>query len=133
MGKWAEERLRGIVSAFTYKFNDADLSIKEVKTFKGEASISVRKGKKIIAYDFEVMLRWRVEMKDKDGECIANCEGYYELPEISNEEAEWECRVQLQKDTEGYYEVLKQMIRQLAPDALKKQIREEFVKELEQK
>lgn len=64
---------------------------------------------------------------------IANAEGHYELPEVSNEEDEWEVRISVQKDTEGYYEVLKQMIRTLAPSKLKEQIRNEFVKELEKK
>jgi activator of HSP90 ATPase len=133
VGKWAEDKMRSILSGFTYKFNDATLTIKEIKTFKGEASVSVRKGKKIIAYDYDIKLLWRVEMKDSEGKVIANTEGHYELPEVSNEEDEWEVRVSVQKDTEGYYEVLKQMIRTLAPKDLKDQIRNDFVKELEKK
>lgn len=55
------------MSGFTYQFNDATLTIKEIKTFKGESSVSVRKGKKIIAYDYEINMLWRVEMKDAEG------------------------------------------------------------------
>ena len=31
---------------------------KEIKEFKGEASVSIRKGKKIVAYDYAITLAW---------------------------------------------------------------------------
>ena len=83
------------VSQFTYQFNDAFMTIIEIKEFKGEASMSVRKGKKIVQFDYNVLMKWKVSYKDKDGTEIANCIGTFEWPEISSEESwdSWECRV----------------------------------------
>jgi activator of HSP90 ATPase len=33
--------------------------ITEVKSFKGESSINIRKGKKIVSYDYNVKLKWQ--------------------------------------------------------------------------
>ena len=54
MNKWAEEKLKSVLSGFTFKWNDAVLKIKEIKNFKGESSVSIRKGKKIVAYDYAI-------------------------------------------------------------------------------
>lgn len=95
IGKWADDQLKMTVSQFTYQFNDAIMTIIEIKEFKGEASMSVRKGKKIVQFDYNVLMKWKVSYKDKDGTEIANCIGTFEWPEISSEESwdSWECRV----------------------------------------
>lgn len=87
MNKWAEEQLKNILSNFKHSWNDAHLQINEIKSFKGESSVSIRKGKKIVAFDYAISLSWRVDMNDKDSKSIANCTGTFELPEISNEES----------------------------------------------
>ena len=95
VGKWADDQLKMTMSQFAYKFNDALLTIIEIKEFKGEASMSVRKGKKIVQFDYNVIMKWRVSFTDKsDGKEIAFCVGTYEWPEISSEESfdSWECR-----------------------------------------
>lgn len=95
VNKWAEELMKAILSGFKHSWNDAHLSVTEIKSFKGESSVSIRKGKKIISYDYAVTLSWRVDMNDKDGKSIANGSGTFELPEVSNEETmdSWEVRV----------------------------------------
>lgn len=92
--------MRSVISGFKHSWNDAHLKVKEIKSFKGESSVSIRKGKKIVAYDYAITLSWQVDMNDKDGKSIANCTGTYDLPEISNEETmeSWEVRVQYQQD-----------------------------------
>jgi len=96
--------------------------------------VSIRKGKKLVSYDYSLELVWTVEMRDKDGKTIfATAEGKYELPEISNEEDQWELRTSVTKDSESIMKVLDQMVRTLAPKALKDAIRADFVSELEKK
>ena len=48
VGKWSEETLKRILSSFSHSMNDAELKIVEITTLKGEASVSIRKAKKII-------------------------------------------------------------------------------------
>jgi activator of HSP90 ATPase len=95
--------MRTIISGFTHQWNDANLMVKEIKSFKGESSVSIRKGKKIVSYDYAITLSWQVDMNDKEGKSIASCSGTYELPEISNEETidSWEVRVQYEKDDQN--------------------------------
>ena len=94
MGKWADDTLKQTISQFKHKFNDATLTVIEIKDFKGEASLCVRKGKKIVQFDYNVVLKWRVAFCEGTKE-IAFCMGTYEWPEISSEESfdDWECRV----------------------------------------
>ena len=58
VAKWAEDTLRSLISGFTHTWNDAHLKVKEIKSFKGESSVSIRKGKKIVAYDYAISLSW---------------------------------------------------------------------------
>lgn len=58
VNKWAEEKLKAVLSGFTHQWQDAKFIIKEIKEFKGEASVSIRKGKKIVAYDYAITLAW---------------------------------------------------------------------------
>ncbi len=43
------------------------------------------------------MLAWQVEMRDKD-KVFATLKGKYELPEVSNEEEQWEVKVTMSED-----------------------------------
>ena len=58
VSKWADEQLKSVVSKFKYVWHDAHLSIKEVKDFQGEAASSVRKGKKLVSFDYKMTLIW---------------------------------------------------------------------------
>lgn len=135
VGKWADDTLKQTVSQFSYKFNDATLTVIEIKEFKGEASMSVRKGKKIVQFDYNIIMKWKVSFCDKEGKEIANCQGTYELPEICSEEGSdsWECRVVYLEDKDQLRGMLDQMIRNLAPKELKKAINDKFVDELKKK
>jgi len=73
------------VGKFKYIWNDAHFKIKEIKEFKGEAGSSVRKGKKLVSYDYKMTLEWQCDMMDKEGtKAVASCYGTFELPEISD-------------------------------------------------
>ena len=43
VAKWSEDTLRSALSLFYFKFNNATLTIKEVKELRGESSVSIRK------------------------------------------------------------------------------------------
>ena len=63
---------------------------------KGESGVSIRKGKKIVSYDYNISIKWRCSMTAMEGgHEVAFCEGAYEMPEVSNEEEwqDWEVRV----------------------------------------
>jgi activator of HSP90 ATPase len=76
----------------------------------GESSVSIRRGKKIVSFDYAIILEWRCTI---DG---STCEGSYEMPEVSNSDAweDWEIRVTHTKDTDSIKESLEHMIRSLA-------------------
>ena len=103
VGKWSEDTLTKIVTSFTNTYNDATLKIIEVESLKGESSISIRKGKKIISYEYEIKLKWELGLKDADGKVVSKCNGKYELPEVSTEDPwkDWEVRVTYTKDDDN--------------------------------
>jgi activator of HSP90 ATPase len=132
VNKWAEEKLRNVLSGFKYKWQDAEMIITEIKEFKGESSVSIRKGKKIVAYDYQIILVWQIDMRDKDA-VIATAKGQYEFPEMSNEEDEWEVRITMGEDKQSIQKMLEQLIRTLAVKELKETIKRDFVEELMKK
>ena len=100
MAKWSEDTLKRALSSFTHTFNDAVLKITEIITLKGESSVSIRKAKKLILYEYEIKLRWELSLSDGDGKVVSTCQGTYELPEMSNEDGwkDWEVRVVYTRD-----------------------------------
>lgn len=136
VNKWAEDTMRSTLSNFNYRWNDALLRISEVKEMKGESGVSIRKGKKIVSYDYAITLKWACAMMAMEGDKeVASCEGTFEMPEISNEEAvdDWEIRVSYTKDTDNLKAILGQMISGMATKELRKEIKEKFVDELVKK
>jgi activator of HSP90 ATPase len=98
--KWAEDTLKTSLASFYYKFERATLTIKEVKEVKGESSVSIRKQKKIVTYDYHIKLLWKVDMGDEsNSKVVGSIEGEYDMPELSNDVLdggdEWDidCRI----------------------------------------
>lgn len=102
VSKWADERLKEILGSFKYEFPGGNLKVIEIKDFKGESSISIRKGKKIVSYDYNTKLKWECIFKDGEGNEVGNIQGTYEMPEISNDidddGDEWEIRTSVTDD-----------------------------------
>ena len=115
--------------------NDATMTIQEITTLTGEASVSIRKGKKLVTFEYNIVLKWKVVLADANGGEVAKVEGRYELPEISSDDdwQEWEVRVEYGEDPNNLRDMLDQMIRSFAPKALKQAINTEYVEELKQK
>lgn len=110
-----------------------------VEALKGEASVSIRKGKKIVSYDYNALLKWECSLKDGDGKEVASMKGTYELPEVSNDidddGDEWEVKPSIKEDypagVKARYE--SSLIRKQVPEAIRKAIKEQFVNELKLK
>lgn len=100
-----------MLSAFRYDWNDARLTVREIKELKGEAGVSIRKGKKIVSFDYSVILSWRCAMMSMEGgeAEVAFCEGNYELPDVCADEewSDWEVRVSVGEDKDGLADVLR--------------------------
>jgi len=68
-----------------------------VEKFEGDSAINIRKGKKIVSYDYNCKLKFECKVMDGDGKEIEKVTGEYECPEISSEMEvdgdEWEVRV----------------------------------------
>ena len=137
MGKWADDKLKEVLGSYKYKFGGGELKVTSVSSFKGESSISIRKGKKILSYDYNVKLKWECTLRDGDGNEVGSLKGDYELPEISNDidddGEDYEVRVTFGEDKSNLKSRFESMIRKDAPKDLRKTIKEQFVNELKQK
>ena len=125
MSAWASDTLRSVLSSFSHSMNDATLSISEIDSMEGESSVSIRKGKKIVSYDYNIKLKWQCVLKDNDGVQVSKVEGKYELPEVSCDEDvnDWEVRVEYGEDPDNLRQCLDQLVRSFAPKALRMKIK----------
>ena len=136
--KWATDTLKSVLGTFYFKYEKATLTVTEVKDLKGESSVSVRKGKKIVTYDYNVKLVWKIDMGDEsNSKVIGSVEGEWEFPELSNDVIndgeEWEINTRMTKGDETLKKTLFQVIKKFAPDELRKHILKNFVDELMKK
>jgi hypothetical protein len=131
---WANETLKKVISTFTHKMNDVTFAINEITEIKGEAGVSIRKGKKIVSFDYELKLKWEARLCEAD-KVISKATGTYFLPEVCNdtEWTDWEVRVSYLEDADSIQAFADQLIRSFAAKDLKKTIQEQFVDELKQK
>jgi activator of HSP90 ATPase len=126
------------MSLFYFKMDRATLKIKEVKDLTGEASVSIRKGKKIVTYEYKAKLVWECDMADEaNTKVIGTIGGEYDMPEISNDVIadgeEWEINCRIQKGEEELRKTLYQLVKKFAPDELRKAIKTQYVDELMKK
>lgn len=67
--------MKEILGGFAYKFPGGEIKIISVEKINGEASVSLRKGKKIVSYDYNATLKWELSAKDGEGNEVANLKG----------------------------------------------------------
>ena len=105
VAKWSEQRIKEILGGFKFEFPGGELRVSSVEDLKGEASVSIRKGKKIVAYDYNFKLKWECSFRDGEGKEVASMKGQYELPEVSNDidddGDEWEVRPSIKEDPQN--------------------------------
>lgn len=110
--------------------------MKEVKELKGESSVSIRKGKKLMSYDYAYKLDFECNLKDGEGKTVGSITGTYDIPEMSNatgDDDDWEANVYWGDDTDKIRDRVNDVVRNKTVDALKKELRVKFVDELKQK
>jgi len=105
---------------------------------KGESSVTIRKQKKIVTYEYSVKLLFKVSLSDDSGaKEIGSVDGEFELPEISNDILddgdEWEINARVGKGDDALVKRFYKIIREDAPNELRKQIKEKYVEELKKK
>lgn len=100
VGKWSRDTMQSILTNFHIKQDVYSLKITEVKELRGEAGISIRRGQKIVTYDFRIFACWRLECSD--GTATAVAEGFYALPEVSFDEDwnDWMITTTMKSDME---------------------------------
>ena len=99
--------------------------------------MSIRKGKKIVSYDYNTILKWELIVKDGEGTEVGKIKGQYECPEISSDidddGDEWEVRPSVKEDPGNLKQRFDNLIRKEAPKDLRKILKEQFVNQLKQK
>lgn len=79
--KWSKDRLQELLGNFKHTVPQGNLEVTEAD-IKGDSSISIRKGKKIAAFDYEITLKFTITLKE--GEEEQKITGEFKIPELSN-------------------------------------------------
>lgn len=82
--KWGIDRLKELFSCIKTPVGTGILSIEDFESFKGECGISIRKGKKIVSYDYEIKLKWKIPLKDAADTIKSTLEGEFEFADVNN-------------------------------------------------
>lgn len=137
VGKWAEARFKEVVGSFRHEFPGGVFTISEVSKIEGEASVSIRKGKKIVSYDYNCKLLWELVLKDGEGKEVGKMKGEYEMPEVSSDidddGEDWEIKTTFKQDEGKLKSRFENLVRKEIPKTLRKVIKEQFVNELKAK
>ncbi|OII75771.1 hypothetical protein cand_030160 [Cryptosporidium andersoni] len=81
--KWGKEKLKSMIEAFEYKFpppNENLVIYLSCTKISGEASVSVRKKRPILAYEFEIIANWLARYNDNNDKYLT---GSLTIPEFS--------------------------------------------------
>lgn len=129
--------MKEVLGSFKHTFGGGELRVTQVSNFKGEASVSIRKGKKIISYDYNIKVKWECIFRDGEGNEVGMIKGEYEMPEVSNDIEDdgddWEVKPTVSDDKNNLKSRYENIWRKEAPNQFRKAIREKFVAELKQK
>lgn len=116
---WAAARLRELLTTMDVDLPGGTFKITDITELKGDASASIRKGKKLLFFDFDIKGQWEGEIVDGEGDMLATADGEWHIPEIDqdtdlDDPAECEVRVTTDKDGDRADERLKDLARQHA-------------------
>ncbi|XP_026190245.1 uncharacterized protein LOC34619950 [Cyclospora cayetanensis] len=102
---WEERQLTPwCLSTLTERFTAAKLSLLEGSaelmffnvSVKGEASLSLRKNRKMLFFDLSAEADWTATARDKDGRFLADSRGHMTLKEFSSDDDD--CRITFSGD-----------------------------------
>jgi len=88
---WANEKLKELINSTDFMMPGGTVTLKKV-TAEGDSSYSVRKGKKIVTYQYEITIEWECALKDGDCNVLDSGTGTYSMPEFCMDE-EYDIRV----------------------------------------
>lgn len=77
ISKWAEERFRELLLKVKYRdeVQKAEIAISSIRGFSGEASLNIRKGKKILDYDYpSIQCDWKYSSSSPEGSALGSIE-----------------------------------------------------------
>ncbi|CAG9323842.1 unnamed protein product [Blepharisma stoltei] len=79
---WAADRLKELIKMIHFEIPAGNISITEVN-LQGDASISIRKAKKIVTYSYIIDVKWVGKIFDGEGNELRSCKGTVHLPDVS--------------------------------------------------
>eukprot|EP01138_Halocafeteria_seosinensis_P013765 gb/GECG01014056.1/.p1 GENE.gb/GECG01014056.1/~~gb/GECG01014056.1/.p1 ORF type:complete len:379 (+),score=82.74 gb/GECG01014056.1/:1-1137(+) len=132
---WAKERVQGMFKNFDIDIPGGRITISEISDFHGEASVSIRKGKKLLFFEFEVKGEWEGEMVDGDGNVLATGDGQFHIPDLDQDtdiDDEMEIKVTAASDGGANDIELKEKFRQHGVSKIR-ELFQQFVDELRKK
>lgn len=133
---WAKERITTLLveEAKIPVDGNGSISITELKDFKPDAFLNLRKGKVFFGFEIKAKIIWKGEIKDSDGNSCVKCEGECSINDLSDdvEEDEFEDYIGGFKATskEKGQEAILKVMKKRGRDAIVKQMlkwREEIV------
>lgn len=81
---WARERLAELLKGYRLEVPGGFIRVMDC-TLKGDASFSMRKGKKLMFFDFRVILVWEGQLISDSGALIATGDGTIEIPDLDQD------------------------------------------------
>jgi len=97
---WSKERLKQLLVGIKLEKGPMSVEVVEMKKLEGEATANNRKGKLIFFYEWELQLRFEGHVAGSDVEY----KGYFEIPNLSDENSADEIDVNLVLESTGAHE-----------------------------
>jgi len=79
---WAPDRLKSLIKEIRFDIPAGNISITDVD-LQGDASISIRKAKKIVTYSYIITVTWIGKIFDGEGNELRSIKGTVHLPDVS--------------------------------------------------
>lgn len=79
---WAADRLKSLIKEIRFDIPAGNITITEVD-LQGDASVSIRKAKKIVTYSYIIDVSWIAKIYDGEGNELRSIKGKVHLPDVS--------------------------------------------------
>lgn len=106
MTAWAKEHLSSLVKGYNIDLPGGHVKIVNVE-LTGEASASIRKGKKIMFFEWKVKALWEGQLLDEEGTVLGAGDGEINIPDLDQDncgladdgsDADYEVKVSMSED-----------------------------------
>ena len=85
LNEWAGDRMKELLCGFDVDVPAGSLRILDITEMRGDASITVRKGRKLMFFDFVVKGTWEGELVDAEGNVLGTGDGEWEIPDLDQD------------------------------------------------